>query len=215
MKTISAQQALSKTFETFEFDGIWKEVFGNPENTGIWYVGGGEKHGKSTFMMMLAKYLAQHDKETYVSAEEGLSKDIIRIIKSVGITDKDKNLKFLEYMPWEELTIKMGGNKSGKIWIIDNTTIYRDELTRKLILAMKQKFTDGKNKNERKLIIFISHEEKGQPDNAISRMIRKLAKIIIQVEGLKAEVSGRCPGGEILIDEEKALLYHGTRIENQ
>ncbi len=213
MKTISAKQALSKTFETFDFDGVWKDIFGNPENTGIWYVGGGEKHGKSTFVMMLAKYLATFDKETYVSAEEGMSKDIIRIIKSVGISDKDRNLKFLEYMPWDDLTLKMGGLKSGKIWIIDNTTIYRDELTRKLILSMKQDFTDGKNKNERKLIIFISHEEKGLPDNAISRTIRKLAKIIIQVEGLQAKVSGRCPGGDIIINEEKAQLYHGTKIQ--
>lgn len=214
MRTISAAQALSKTFETFDFDGIWEDVFGNPENTGIWYVGGGEKHGKSTLVMMIAKYLAKLDKLTYVSAEEGMSKDIIRIIRGVGISDKDRNLKFLEYMPWEDLILKIGGLKSGKIWIIDNTTIYRDELTRKLILEMKQKFTDGKNKNERKLIIFISHEEKGLPDNAISRTIRKLAKIIIQVEGLKAKVSGRCPGGDLIINEEKAQLYHGTKLEN-
>ena len=109
--------------------------------------------------MILSKYLTGHDKLTYVSAEEGISKDIIRIMSTAGLSDKDRNFTILEYMPWEDLIEKMSGNKSGRIWIIDNTTVYRDELTTKLILDLKRSFTEGKQK-ERKLIIFLNHEEK-------------------------------------------------------
>lgn len=210
MKALSVKQAFSKTFETFDFSGVWKDVCGNPENTGIWYIGGAEKNGKSTLTMILSKYLTEHDKLTYVSAEEGISKDIIRIMTASGLSDKDRNFTILEYMPWEDLITKMGGNKSGRIWVIDNTTVYRDELTTKLILELKRAFTEGKTKKERKLIIFLNHEEKGKPDNAISRLIRKLSKIIIQVEGLRATFSGRCPGGSLNINEEKANLFWGT-----
>lgn len=40
MKALSVKQAFSKTFDTFDFTGVWADVMGNPENTGIWYIGG-------------------------------------------------------------------------------------------------------------------------------------------------------------------------------
>ena len=98
--------------------------------------------------MILSKYLTGHDKLTYVSAEEGISKDIIRIMSTAGLSDKDRNFTILEYMPWEDLIEKMSGNKSGRIWIIDNTTVYRDELTTKLILDLKEALPRENKKKE-------------------------------------------------------------------
>ncbi|MFX1668788.1 hypothetical protein JZ968_11625, partial [Riemerella anatipestifer] len=68
MRTISVKQAYLKKFKTFEFDGIWKEVFyQNPETTGAWLVYGTEKQGKSTFAIMLADYLTKFGKVLYIS----------------------------------------------------------------------------------------------------------------------------------------------------
>ncbi|MFC3159011.1 hypothetical protein SAMN05443633_107168 [Chryseobacterium arachidis] len=208
MKSISVKQALSIVFKQFEFKDLWLKAFGQPETTGFWYLGGAEKNGKTTFAMMLAKYLASFGKVLYVSAEEGFSKDIISAMVFAGLSDTEKNFKLLDYMPWEELVQKFESRKCPKIIFIDNTTVYRDEITRKMVLELKEK-------HKNKLIIFVSHEEKGLPDSALGTVWRKLSKIIVQAEGLRAIISGRCPGGTLNINEEKANLYWGTITENQ
>ena len=203
MKALSVKQAFSIVFKLFEFTGLWLQAFGKPEITGFWYLGGGEKNGKSTFAMMLAKYLTTFGKVLYISAEEGLSKDIIAAMKFAGLSDKNKNFNIIDYEPWEQLQARFSSRKCAKIIFIDNSTVYRDEITRKLIAELKQNHAN-------KLIIMVCHEAKGSPDNALATTWRKLAKIIIQAEGLKAIISGRCPGGILMINEEKANLYWGT-----
>lgn len=203
MKALSVKQAFSIVFKLFEFTGLWLQAFGKPETTGFWYLGGEEKNGKSTFAMMLAKYLTTFGKVLYISAEEGLSKDIIGAMKFAGLSDKDKNFHIIGYEPWEEIENRLESRKCAKIILIDNATIYRDEVTKKMISEFKQAHSN-------KLIIMVCHEEKGSPDNALATHWRKLAKIIIQAQGLKAIISGRCPGGTLMINEEKANLYWGT-----
>jgi hypothetical protein len=68
------------------------------------------------------------------------------------------------------------------------------------------------NEHPKKLFIFLAHEQNGNPHTAAAVLCKMLAKIIIRVEGLACHVSGRCPGGTLIIDEEKALIYHGTQI---
>lgn len=203
MKALSVKQAFSIVFKLFEFTGLWLQAFGKPEITGFWYLGGGEKNGKSTFAMMLAKYLTTFGKVLYISAEEGLSKDIIAAMKFAGLSDKNKNFNIIDYEPWDQLQARFSSRKCAKIIFIDNSTVYRDEITRKLVAELKQNHAN-------KLIIMVCHEQKGSPDNALATTWRKLAKIIIQAEGLKAIISGRCPGGTLMINEEKANLYWGT-----
>lgn len=203
MKALSVKQAFSIVFKLFEFTGLWLKAFGKPEQTGFWYLGGGEKNGKTTFAMMLAKYLTTFGKVLYISAEEGLSKDIIAAMKFAGLSDKNKNFNIIDYEPWEDLQNRLNSRKCAKIIFIDNSTVYRDEITRKLVAELKQNHSN-------KLIIMVCHEMKGLPDNALATTWRKLAKIIIQAEGLKAIISGRCPGGTLMINEEKANLYWGT-----
>ena len=203
MKALSVKLAYQKKFKKFPFTDLWLQAFGTPESSGFWYLGGGEKNGKSTFAMMLAKYLAGFGKVLYISAEEGISDAMIKAMKSAGMTDKEKNFNITEYETWEEIENRLEDRQCAPIIIIDNATIYRDEVTKKMI-------SEFKHKHPKKLIILICHEEKGQPDNALAAHWRKLAKIIIQAEGLKAIISGRCPGGTLMINEEKANLYWGT-----
>jgi len=65
-------------------------------------------------------------------------------------------------------------------------------------------------KHPNKLFVFIAHQDRKQPDGSVAKLIKKLAKIIIRVEGLSCFISGRCPGGILQIDEEKSKLYHGN-----
>lgn len=204
MRTLSIKQAYAKKFKTFAFDGIWKAVFDDPETTGAWIIQGDEKHGKSTFALILANYLTKFGKVLYISAEEGISKHFVRTMKRLGLSDTNRKFQIGEYEPWEELEKRLAKRQCQKIVFIDNMTAYRDETTKSMLQELLRKHTD-------KLIVLVSHEERGLPDTAQGKLWRKLSKIIVRVEGLKAFAEGRCTGGSLLIDEEKAQLYHGIK----
>lgn len=203
MRTLSIKQAYSKKFRTFDFDGIWKDTMDNPETTGGWIIYGDEKQGKSTFALMLANYLTRFGKVLYISAEEGISKHFIKTMQRMGLDDKNRNFNIGEYQEWGELEERFKKRQCQKIIFIDNISKYIDEISK---ATLKKLLIDHPDK----LIIFISHEERKLPDTAAGRFWRKMSKVIVRVEGLKAFVSGRCTGGELIIDEERAMLYHGT-----
>ena len=198
MKALSVKQAFSIVFKLFEFTGLWLQLW-KTGNHRFWYLGGGEKNGKSTFAMMLAKYLTTFGKVLYISAEEGLSKDIIAAMKFAGLSDKDKKFHIIDYEPWEQLQARFSSRKCAKIIFIDNSTIYRDEITRKMVSELKQNHPN-------KLIIMVCHEVKGLPDNALATTWRKLAKIIIQAEGTKSHYFRQMSGGTLMINEEKRIF---------
>ncbi len=115
----------------------------------------------------------------------------------------------MEYLPLKELNEKLSKRKSAKIIVIDNITIYADELK-------NGGFRKMLNQHKDKLLVFIAHEERKEPYTATAKLCRKLAQIIIRVQGLTCFISGRCQGGMLMIDEEKADLYHGTTtIKNE
>ncbi len=201
-RATSVQNLYDKKFVTFPMDGLWGRAMKAPERTGIWLVYGAEKNGKTWFSLMLAHYLSQWERTLYVSAEEGSSMAFVDACRRAGLPATIKTLHFEEYMPLSELDEKLRSRKAARIVFLDNLTIYSDELH---AVAFKQLVQAHKDK----LFVFIAHEEKGQPYTAPAKRARKLASIIVQVKGLTAFISGRCPGGAIRIDEEKAALYWG------
>ncbi len=199
------KNVLDKKFKTLELDGLYKELLGSPEPNGLWLIYGAEKMFKTTFCLILAKYLSSKLKTGYIMAEQGIDKDFQDVIKRLSIKPS-ASLKISGYISIEELNYLIKKKNQPDILILDNFTVYNDELRagvlRKLILD-----------NPKKLFIGVAHEEKGLPYTASAKLAKKLAKRIIHVEGAMATVEGRTAGGSFIIDEEKAQLYHGT-IDN-
>lgn len=202
MRTLSLRNLYAKKHETFPFQGIWKETMGEPEQSGLWLVYGAEKNGKTWFSLKLAEYLSSFAKTLYISAEEGMSKTFVEACQRAKLDHENKNLGFLDYIALEDLDEKLSKRKSAKIVIFDNITIYADELKYGGLKRLRQKHSN-------KLLIFIAHEERGEPYTATAKMARRYAQIIVRVKGLACFISGRCPGGRMDIDEEKASIYHG------
>ncbi|MCH4828246.1 hypothetical protein EJB19_000450 [Flavobacterium columnare] len=194
-----------QVFDEFDFTGIWKETLGSPEQTGLWIVYGNEKQGKTTLSLQMADYLSQFKDVLYVSAEEGVRKSFVSACKRAGIEYSNKKLKPIGYLDFEALDTRLSKNKCPKIVFVDNISAYADDLTKAKFLAFRQK-------HQNKLIIFLSHEDRKEPEGSIGRFIKKLSDIYIRVVGNVGIVGGRCPGGTIPINEEKAVLYHGTEI---
>lgn len=204
MRLANLNNVFNKKFSLFDFDDVFFDVMGNPPRQGIWLVYGNEKNGKTWFALLLAKYLAetQVDNVLYISAEEGLGSAFVASIKRAGINTKTK-IKFTEYVSADEIRDYLAKRGSAKIVFIDNLTVYSDEINNAEIKALKNDFPNV-------LFVYLAHEDKKEPYLSNGKLAKKLAEIIIRVVGLKATVSGRCTGGALVVDEEKAALFHGT-----
>ncbi len=196
------KQVLEKKTKKFPFTSPYLDVMGTPGTTGIWLVYGAEKNGKTTSALLLAEYMGRFDKVLYVSGEEGVEDTFQDTLKRVGIDYDNRSIRYLDYTPMEELDEYLSTRQAPRIVFIDNMTIYDDELKN----GEFRRFT---LKHNNKLFIFLAHEEKNEPYRATAKMAKRLAKIIMRVVGLKVFVSGRCPGGVLTINEERARIYHG------
>ena len=206
-RSLTLRNIYDKKFKTLAFDSDWAKAFGQPEYNGIWLVYGVDKNGKTWFALMLADYLTKFDRVLYVSAEEGASKAFRDTCQRVGLDANNRRIHVTEYMAIEDLEARICKRKSQRIILIDNLTIYKDELKKGDIQRLAKEHPE-------KLFIYLAHEERNEPYTAMAKLARKLAKIIVNVKGLTCYISGRCPGGVMTIDENKAQLYWGSNIIN-
>jgi len=204
-RTLSIGNMYAKKHDAFDFAGVWRDALGEPEKNGSWLIWGAEKNGKTWFALLLANYLSEFGKVLYISAEEGIGKAFVDSCKRAKLEPTNSNLKILEYISIEELEEKLSKRRSPDIIFLDNITIYADELKNGVFRELLRKYP-------KKLFIFIAHEDRGEPYTATAKLVRKLAKVIVYVKGLACMVSGRVPGGTLMIDENKAKLFHGNEI---
>lgn len=189
----------------FPLTGIWQQALGNEvDKNGIWLIYGKEKNGKTTFALKLAQYLASLEPVLYVSAEEGYSAPFKSAIIRSGIEVSD-NINWLEYEHIDDLVARLRKPKSRPIVFVDNLTKYEGEITKKFLKDLPELFPN-------KLFVFLAHEERNEPYLSSGKQAKKLAKLIVRVEGLRCAFSGRYggPGIEMRINEKVASLIFGT-----
>ena len=207
MRTYTIKQILDKTLKILKLSGIWLEIFGEPERNGkLWLIYGEEKNGKTWFAILLAYYLATIEPVMYVSAEEGLGKSFQDVLERAKVDPKNKKFKAYPYVPLHELNEYLKKRYAPKIVFLDNITVYVDELKNGGLQNPIKEHRD-------KLFIFIAHEDRGEPYTSTAKMAKRLADRIVRVQGLVATVGGRTKGGKYLIDEEKAMIIHGSNIK--
>jgi adenosyl cobinamide kinase/adenosyl cobinamide phosphate guanylyltransferase len=207
-RAISLKTLYELTFNEYEFTGVWLDVLGKPEKGKVWLIYGDEKNGKTLFALKLAEYLSQFESVYYISAEEGTGKSFQQNAQNRAKMDiKKTNVKFLGYTELDDVEKILSRRKPPKTIFFDNMTVYNDELA----YGRFKKFT---MKYPKTTLVFIAHEERGEPYTATAKLCKRLARYILRVKGMTAFVSGSCPGGTIIIDEESALLCHGSQIKN-
>lgn len=203
-RSITARNLFEKRIgKTVQFDNeLLTKAIGEAEMKGCWLIYGPEKNGKTWFTLQLVKALAYFEKVAYISAEEGTDLSFIRACERAGITAADRIL-FDEYMSVDELKEKFAKPKTPNIIVIDNLTIYRDEFKSVGIRDLINAFPT-------KLIIFVAHEDRKEPYPACAKMASKMAKVIINIKGLRAFVVSRfSEGGSIEINDEMSEMYWG------
>ncbi len=188
------------------FEGIYKRVFGTPTIGGLWLMYGAEKHGKTWGALLLSDYLSKFEKVLYVSAEQGFDKEFQESVKRAKLEPSNSRLQFLEYEPIEDIKERLCKRRAPKIVVLDNLTIYNEELRAKGIKNLIQEFANV-------TFVCVAHEERNKPYTATAMMASKLAKILIRVQGLVMTIGGRVPGGMLTVDDEKAELFYGNKIK--
>jgi predicted ATP-dependent serine protease len=208
-RSLTSRNLLEKhTGQTVQLSGVLAEAVGAAECRGCWLIYGAEKNGKTWFALTLAKEIARFERVGFVSAEEGLDKSFRDACQRAGITAADRML-WDEYLSVDEIVEKYRRPRTPNIVFIDNLTMYSDELKPS---ELKKKLMDALPK---KLIIFVAHEERKEAYPALARMAKKVAKVIIHIQGLKAFIISRFgPGGELSVDEQKSALFWGEKTTN-
>jgi predicted ATP-dependent serine protease len=69
-RAVSISQLKNKKFKKINLTNKWEKFIGTPEANGVWFVWGNSGHGKSRFLMMLAKELTKYGKVAYNTLEE-------------------------------------------------------------------------------------------------------------------------------------------------
>lgn len=203
-KIISAHNLYEKQYITYQFEGIYAEIFNEPSKGGLWSLYGKEKNGKTWGALLLAKeFKKMGEKILYISAEEGFDKAFQDACKRAKLPAKAKNLQFADYVPIEDLKYLLRKRNAPTVVFLDNMTVYADELKKNASFNLKEEFP-------KVLFVCLSHEERNEPFTAAAKQVKKYSKIIIRAVGLQLQVWGRCPGGVVNIDENKAQLYHGV-----
>ena len=211
IKGISGAKLLEKKYKTFAFDGVWLDTMGTPEVSGFWIIYGAEKQGKTWFALKLAEYLSKFENVLYISAEQGTSYTFQEAYNRAGLDPKNEKIKFVPYVELSELEKTLKRQRAPKVVFLDNITVYADELKNGKLRQLQMQYKNT-------LFVFVAHQEDGksEPYTATAKLCKKLAEIIVQVEGLACTISGRCPSGRLTIDEERATLYHNAILtENQ
>ena len=184
-------------------DEMFSRLIGPATFGGCWIIYGSEKNGKTWMALQIAKDLARSERVVYISAEEGLDYSFAAAVVRAGLTASDR-VCLEEYMSIDAIVKKFKWSKSANVIIIDNLTVYSDEIKP---LELKRRLVDAL---PNKLLILLAHEERREAFPAVARMAKKMAKVVINVRGLKAFVTSRyAPGGEIIIDKDKSALFWG------
>lgn len=200
-RAMSVTDMLRMKNETYPFDGVWAEAFGEPERNGVWFIWGRSGSGKTSFTMKLCKELAKFGKVAYDSLEEGFSLTMKNALVKAGMQDVSRRFVLLcEGM--EELDARLNRRKSPDIVVIDSFQYTQ--------MSFKD-YQDFKERHRDKLLIFISQADGNKPAGRTAVSVMYDATLKIWVEGYRAISKGRYFGnkGYYTIWEERAKAYWG------
>ena len=119
-RAVSVSELVSTKFKTFDFEGKWADLMGNPEKTGTILIWGDSASGKTRFGLEFAKYLTQFGRVAYNSIEEGVTESMRKAFIDVGLEECKTKLVLLDKESMPDLVERLGRRKSPQIVIIDS-----------------------------------------------------------------------------------------------
>lgn len=188
-RATSLYNFLAKKIDTLDWDGEWKQTFGCPPTTGIWYVAGHSGSGKTTFIVKLMKQFAVMGmKVRFYNFEEGDGSSTLQeiFLREDFESHKKKITIVSDFLPYEDIVAELKKTKA-KVVVIDS----RKEvgMTSKQVLELKRLFGDDM------LLVIVCHVlPNGQPETGADRQVMQSARMKIFVDRFRAINRGRTFG---------------------
>ncbi len=187
-RVLTVANITNQNIERIPFEGEFLQVFGRPQNRGVWFIYGTSGSGKSTFIMQLAKEFSKFYKTLYDPLEEETDdSDFIDRVALVNMQDVAANFHAQQFN-LEELNEYLEKRDSDKVVIIDSATYCFRNWTE--YLEFKRRW------EKKKIIIIIGHAEGKNPRTELEKSIKYNAKMKIYVSGYLALNQGRTFGSK-------------------
>jgi hypothetical protein len=98
---MGAAELIEYKYDSYNFDGKWKDLMGCPAKSFHCMVFGRPKNGKSIWSFQFANYLTRFGKVLYIAAEEGFSATLQqKLAEFGGVSD---NMYFANYRNFEQI----------------------------------------------------------------------------------------------------------------
>ena len=198
-RAYSPKEVLAKTYKTLPWSERWSDPFGHVPVNEIWFICGQSASGKSSFVMQLAKELANYGTVLYCSYEEGVSQSFKERVERFRMNEVQGRFRVITDDTFEDLMTRLAKPKSSHFVIIDS--FQEAEMSYEQFKQMRARFPA-------KSFIIISQEYKGQPTGKPATRVKFKAGIKIRVVGYKAFCQGRFtgdPGSYYTVWEEGVL----------
>ncbi|GHV31540.1 hypothetical protein FACS1894177_06360 [Bacteroidia bacterium] len=191
--------------DTMPFEGRWRDSLGRPAPFGSWLIYGTSGSGKTSFPLQVAKYLTRFSRIMYWSIEQGNSQAMKVAWMRENMDECGKNIMLAdEDETFDSITKRMNQKWSGYgVLIVDSLTPLRAKRFN------IESYESIRKQMKGKLLIWISHESKGNPDTSVGDYILKLADLKIRIEGFKAMINTRSGNSlcDFVIWEQGAIDY--------
>lgn len=198
-RAYSPKEVFAKTYKTLPWDEKWSRPFGFVPINETWFISGATASGKSSFVMQLAKELANYGMVLYLSREEGISQSFKERVERFKMNEVQGRFRVATSDTYDELVDRLAKPKSPHFVIVDSFQVA--EWTYDQAKRLIDRFPS-------KSFIFISQEHKGQPMGKAAVRLRYIAGMKVRVVGYKAFCQGRFtddPGSYYTVWEEGIL----------
>lgn len=203
---MSADELVEYRYDSYPFDGKWKNLIGNPAKSFHMMVFGRPKQGKSIFCFQLAKYLSKFGKVLYIASEEGFSATLQQKLQEFGAVNP--NLYFANYRDYETIKQNITGQDYEFI-IIDSINFINLE---------PEDVEELKSLNKEKAFITIQQATKGGQFRGSQQFAHNCDIIIEVIQGVANHTGRYAAPSEMQIFDKpnfKTNKVTDTSSENQ
>lgn len=199
-RAISIDQLTRMKFKTMKFEKEFADAFGEVvDSSGSWIIYGESGHGKTTFCLLLAKYLTNFGRVGYNTLEEGARFSFQKAIERQKFTSLERRRISILSEDVIDVKERLGKQKSPDILIMDSLQF--SNITKAEYKKLLRMFPN-------KLFIWISHAEGKKPLGALAVHVEYNADVKIRVEGFRAIVKSRFGDSQdFIINAEKSAEY--------
>lgn len=206
MNTMTLYNLEKKKYNYIPFSKPFEEAFGKREKGGIWIIYGKSGHGKTRFVMDLAK---EFDRMGYnvlfAVLEMGFCSDLKQMLTDCGISSKTNDIQFTDSLTTNDIEEQLKKQRSADVVIVDSLQYFVDQQG-----ATDEDIIDLRKRYRKRIFVYVSHVEGREVEGKAAYHVKRDSFVRIQVEGFRAIYKGRGKGGSrgyYTIWEEGASNY--------